>query len=89
MIQKGIDNKSYHPDSKVKFSSVIIPDFEKKVEDVIRLHWKIPQFRLLSWDTAIDENNDPVLIEVNMHSGQLDFLQFNNGPVFGDDTEKF
>ena len=29
----------------------------------------------------------PILIEVNMHSGQLDFHQLNNGPVFGEDTE--
>lgn len=52
------------------------------------LQWYLPQFRLLSWDITIDEDGNPVIIEVNMHSGQLDFHQLNNGPIFGDDTEE-
>lgn len=47
----------------------------------------VPQFRLLSWDIAVDEDNSPILIEVNMYSGELDFHQLNNGPVFGCETE--
>lgn len=75
-----------HPDTKVLFSSVSIPDYDKIKEAVGRIHWELPQFRMLSWDIALDADGKIVLIEVNMHSGQLDFHQLNNGPVFGDLT---
>lgn len=77
----------YHPDTKIKFSDIVIPNFEFLLSKIEVLHWQIPQFRLLSWDIAIDKTGQPILIEVNMHSGQLDFHQLNNGPVFGDDTQ--
>ena len=34
----------------------------------------------------MDENGDPVVIEVNMSYGQIDFHQLCNGPIFGDRT---
>lgn len=77
----------YHPDTRTKFSEIVIPDFKSLQCKIKALHWQIPQFRLLSWDIAIDKTGQPILIEVNMHSGQLDFHQLNNGPVFGDDTQ--
>jgi hypothetical protein len=42
----------------------------------------------VSWDIAFDEQENPVLIEANLKDGELDFHQLNNGPLFGDDTEK-
>jgi len=76
-----------HPNSHVKFSEVVIPSYEDLLDEVKLMHWQLPQFRLLSWDLAINQEAMPILIEVNMHSGQLDFHQLNNGPVFGEDTE--
>lgn len=32
--------------------------------------------------------NEPVLIEANLCSGELDFHQLNNGPIFGDETKE-
>ena len=52
------------------------------------LHAQMPRFRLVSWDFAIDPDGEPVLIEANLHYGELDFHQINNGPIFGEDTEK-
>ena len=43
--------------------------------------------RLISWDFAIDENGEPMLIEMNISYGELDFHQLCNGPIFGDKTE--
>ena len=42
----------------------------------------------MSWDFAIDGNEEPVLIDVNLRYGEIDFHQFNNGPVFRSDTEE-
>lgn len=76
-----------HPDSQTKFSDITIPNYIDIIQDINLLQWQLPQFRLLSWDIAIDESGHPIIIEVNMYSGQLDFHQLNNGPVFGEDTE--
>lgn len=77
-----------HPDTHTKFCDVVIPNFSTILDEVTVLQWQLPQFRLLSWDIAVSEDGSPVIIEVNMHSGQLDFHQLNNGPVFGKDTRK-
>ena len=44
-------------------------------------------FRLISWDVAIDENAEPVLIEANLQMGDIDILQPVNGPLFGELTD--
>ena len=76
-----------HPTSHVKFGSVVIPNFNKIEDLVVKLHPRFPHFRLISWDIAVDINDEPILIEANLCDGELDFHQLNNGPVFGDDTE--
>ena len=76
-----------HPDGTV-FLGFEIPSYDKAVELVKYAHQIIGNFRLVSWDIAIDEQGDPVLIEANMRKGGINFHQFNNGPLFGDLTEK-
>lgn len=84
------EGKKYylHPTSGQKFSGITIPSFEKACETIKKLHPGIPHFRLVSWDIAIDETAEPVLIEANFSYGELTFHQLNNGPIFGDDTER-
>lgn len=76
-----------HPTSHVKFGSIVIPNFSKIEDLVVKLHPRFPHFRLISWDIAVDVNDEPILIEANLCDGELDFHQLNNGPIFGDDTE--
>ena len=85
---KGGERFFKHPDSEVKFLDYQIPGFSKILDYVPTLHCKIPHFRLVSWDFAVDEYENPILIEANLHYGELDFHQLNNGPIFGEDTEK-
>ncbi len=85
---KNGDRCDVHPDSGVRFCECVIPSFEEARNLVKRAHYMIPHFRLVSWDIAIDETGEPVLIEANFSTGELDFHQLNNGPVFGDDTDK-
>lgn len=75
-----------HPTSHVHFDEIIIPSIEDIKELVYKLHPKFPHFRLVSWDVALDVENKPVLIEANLHDGEVDFHQLNNGPLFKDDT---
>lgn len=77
-----------HPTSGNPFEGTQIPCFDKCVAAVSQLHLQIPRFHLVSWDFSVDPAGDPVLIEANMHYGGIDIHQLNNGPIFGEDTEK-
>lgn len=77
-----------HMDTGLVFADYQLPGFQKCMEAVPALHMQIPRFRLVSWDFAIDTDGEPVLVEANLHYGQIDFHQLNNGPLFGEDTEK-
>lgn len=77
-----------HPTSGVVFDGYQIPGFEKAKELVLKAHPLVPHFGMVSWDVAIDEKGDAVMIEANLQRGELDFHQLNNGPLFGKDTKK-
>lgn len=81
------DRCEQHPDGLI-FQGFQIPSFDKAVELVRKAHPLIGHFRLVSWDIAIDKDGDPVLVEANMRKGGINFHQFNNGPLFGDLTER-
>lgn len=81
------DKLKTHPCGLV-FSEFKIPGYDKAVELVKNAHPSIARFRLVSWDIAIDENSNPVLIEANMNNGGINIHQTSNGPLFGDLTER-
>jgi len=89
-VAYSVDGKRYdeHPTNGVKFDSVVVPNYEKIISMATTLHKEFPHFRILSWDFAVDKNDEPLLIEVNLCYGGIDFHQINNGPLFGDDTNK-
>lgn len=76
-----------HPDGFV-FKNQYIHGYDKMVSEAKKLHFVIPYFKMISWDFAIDEYDEVVLIEGNYPSGQLDLHQLNIGPIFGEYTEK-
>ena len=84
---KGNKIEKVHPASKIEFSTVQIPKFEEICKTVKEAHKLVPNFRLVSWDITVDEDENVVLIEANLKYGELNFHQFNNGPLFGDDTK--
>lgn len=79
-----------HPDSGVVFDGYEIPPLEKVVTTALELHGRIPQIKMISWDWAIDTNDTPVLIEINISGQSVWFPQMLNGePIFGEHTEYF
>lgn len=76
-----------HPDGVI-FEGYQIPSYDKAVALVKKCHPRIGNFRLVSWDIAIDSEGEPVLIEANMRKGGINFHQFNNGPLFGELTDR-
>lgn len=83
--KKGVENNVEKTDTGVILDGYQIPSYDKAVEMVKRIHVKLPYFKLIGWDIAIDEVGDPVLIEYNTRAG---LSQSAFGAGFGEYTER-
>ena len=82
------DKYMVHPQG-VHFESITIPHYAQCVDLVKSLAKRFAAVsRLISWDLAIDESGQPMLIEFNLTIGEMDFHQLCNGPLYGDLTEE-
>ena len=64
-------------------------NFMPKVFDLVKkAAQRFPHFRLIGWDIAIDENDEPVIIEANLTMSGLDVIETICGPLFGEYTDK-
>jgi hypothetical protein len=77
-----------HPDTNVPFGSVVIPNFDKLLQSVRKMHEANFYCNIASWDCAIDKDGNPVLIEVNLRHQDVFFRQMIYGPLFGDQTDE-
>jgi hypothetical protein len=77
-----------HPTSGLVFDGYKLPGVESVKRLVQKAHQMLPHFRLVSWDIAVDENGEAVLVEANLAKGGIEFPQLTNGPLFGNDTPK-
>src|SRR5690625_800973 len=74
-----------HPGG-TSFSNISIPAYDRIIDTVRQTHKKLPHFKVIGWDFAIDEVSAPVFIEYN---GAPALNQVSCGPLFGDLTEAF
>ena len=65
------------------FDCLTVPNYERIKSFVFDLHKRLPYFDLVGWDIALDSDNDPVFIEMNL-TAESGFAQMNGGPLFGD-----
>lgn len=72
-----------HPNG-MAFKDIIVPSYDRVIELIIEEHKKIPYMNIIGWDFGIDENGEPIFIEIN--EGPQD-NQNGSGPTFGDMTE--
>lgn len=81
--------KDVHPYTKVKFSNIKIPNFEKLKKMIENYHLQVPHyFDLISWDIGINEKEEFIFIEMNLGAQEINFHQKTNGPLFGELTEE-
>ena len=71
-----------------KLSEVKIPEIKEAEELCKKAAQRFPHFRLISWDIAINQKNEPVIIEANLNMGNVDIVQPVWGPIFGEYTDK-
>ncbi len=76
-----------HPDTNIRFSDVFLPGVKKCDELVKKAHPLLSHNRLISWDVALDSQNEAVLIEANLCFGTSDTPQILDGPLFGKYTK--
>ena len=77
-----------HPDTGEPFCDIRPVCLEKAYELVRKAHPMIAHMRLVSWDIAIDDGGEAVLIECNLTLGSCDNVQAVNGPYFGSFTRR-
>ena len=77
-----------HPTNGFKTEGYQLPGYEAAKALVKKAHPMVPHFKLVSWDIAITEEGEAVLVEANLAKGSSEFHQLNNGPLFGEDTPK-
>lgn len=75
-------------DSGILLKGFKIPAYFKAIECIKKIHHKVPYFRIISWDIAIDNEQDPVFIEYNVYRQDISIMQLANGPLFGNFTDE-
>lgn len=74
-----------HPDTGVVFEGFEVPAFDKIIDIVKEEQLKLPHFKIIGWDFAVDKEENPVFIEYNVCPGSN---QMSCGPAFGDLTDQ-
>lgn len=87
-VGKKLDKYHIHPYTQTPFEGVLIPNFEAVLNLVVNSHSKLHYFDIASWDIAMNEHSEPVLIEMNLMEQGINFHQATNGPLFGDLTDR-
>lgn len=72
--------------NKIIVKNVVIPEFKKVEETAIQLHSRIDHIHIIGWDIALDEKDEPVLIEANATWPGITVEQLCTGPIFADRT---
>ena len=80
--------KYFKSPSGIPFDGCVINSFDKIKEKVIEYHKQLPLTKIIAWDFAVTANNAIMFIENNLATPEIDFLQYFNGPLFGDRTEE-
>ncbi|CAN0563934.1 unnamed protein product, partial [Ectocarpus sp. 12 AP-2014] len=73
--------------NNVSLNQFSVPNYENLKSKVQELHLQMPYFRVISWDMAIDQNDEPVLLEMNVFGQGID-QQAHVGPFFADYTDE-
>lgn len=81
----GKENRREKTDSGVTLDGYQLPSFDKVLEFVKKLHYRLPFFDMIGWDVSINKSNEPVLIEWNVRT---ELSQLSYGPAFGKNTER-
>ena len=86
-MHDGIMTKE-HPTMHYPLAGHPVPGIASAHAMVKKLHPVMGRFRLASWDIAVDEEGEAVLLETNVSLSVISDIQACAGPLFGDQTRK-
>lgn len=76
-----------HPVTGVVFEGYSLPKIPEISQCAIEMHKNYPTMRFISWDFTVDQDENIVLIEANLHSHTIWMSQYAHGKgFFGEDT---
>ena len=75
-----------HPEFGFSLKGIKLTGIDKAHGIIKKAHLRFGDYRIISWDFAINEEGEPELIEVNLSLGGIANIQVCTGPLFGDDT---
>lgn len=81
-------NKIESTSSGLRMAGIKIPQFKELIADAKKSHLNMPNFRLISWDFTVNNDNEVILVEFNTIWQEINAHQLMNGPVFGKFTEE-
>lgn len=67
--------------------NMVIPNYTDVIEFCYKLHARVPFLNFCGWDIAIDQDSNPIFIEVNEYP-DCELIQSNCGPLFGEYTDE-
>lgn len=91
MFHEGYDNKFniFESYNDVIFKDTVLPQIPQLLKLLEEEHSSnFSLCKLIGWDVAFDENNQPVIIELNSSQPGLIGEQIACGPIFGNRTEE-
>lgn len=81
-----------HTESRngVKFEGVVIPQLSATVAQALEWHRQyMPLCGIVGWDIALNENNEPLMVEMNLRFPGIVFEQIcTDKPFFGERTDE-
>lgn len=81
---RGLRAASKHPDTGVEFGKIKIPNADLALRRCISAHESYPFVKFIGWDVAIDEHQNPVLLEWNARYPGFAFFEALFGPLVED-----
>ena len=73
-----------HPDTNIAFANKKIPNFNKSISTIEKLHSQLPIVLCIGWDLVIDKNNEVKIMEWNGKHNDIKFSEAIYGPCFED-----
>lgn len=71
-----------HPDSKISWEGMKIPDFELMVKKCLELHERVGSIEIIGWDVVMDKSGHMQLMEWNTDYPGIVHSEMTTGPNF-------
>ena len=68
-------------------NDLVIPNYDKVVQTILRMHKRLPYFDLVGWDFTVLPDGEPLFIEFNLQPS-IEAPQMLAGPMFEDNLDE-